>query len=90
MSSRDADSDEIGVRLTMRQLMIVIAVIGTALGLLIQVPFLVVAGLDAILLGFAFYKVVLLPRRVRFAVLTVIAVVMLGIIIGLLHPIVVK
>ncbi len=89
MSSSGADDDEIDVRLTIRQLMIVIAVIGTVLALIVQVPLLVVAGLDAILLGFGFYKVVHLPPARRLALLTVIAVVMLGIIIGRLHPIVV-
>jgi hypothetical protein len=89
MSSRSsektgAEGDEIEVRFSIRQMMIAIALIGVALGLVIQVPFLVVVGLDAILLIFAFYKVVRLPLPMRIALLLVIAFVMLGICVGLL------
>ena len=89
MSSRNpektgAEGDEIEVRFSIRQIIVAIAVIGVALGLIVQVPFLVVTGLDAVLLGFAFFKIVRLPRG-RSILVTVIVFVILGVILGLLR-----
>jgi hypothetical protein len=67
--------DEIEVRLTVGQMMLGIGVFGVVLALLVQIPILVVGGLDGILLGFGLYKVAKAPAPVR---LILIAIVFVG------------
>jgi hypothetical protein len=73
-----AGDDEIEVRFTVRQMMIAVAVIGVILALLVQIPFLVVFVLDAVLLSFSLYKVAKAPAPLRLILVMAIAFVGLG------------
>ena len=73
-----AGGDQVEVRFTVGQMMIVIGVIGVVLALLVQIPVLVAVVLDAILLGFGVYKVAKAPGPVRLILVIVIAFIGLG------------
>jgi hypothetical protein len=89
------DSDDIAVRFTIRQMALGIAFIGVILALAVQAPCLLVAGGDAVLIGFGIYKLarVLLatdrpgdetpwpPMWFRIAIATALATLVLGLLI---------
>jgi hypothetical protein len=91
------DREDLAVRFTIRTMTIAIAVLAVILALAVQVPWLLVAGGDAILVGFGIYKLgralALGPYRpedetpwppvwLSLAVAVILAVVVLGLLIG--------
>jgi hypothetical protein len=70
------------MRFTVGQIMLVIGVLGVVLAILVQVPLLVVAVGDGILLGFAVYKVAQTPRPLRLILAIAFALVVWGVCIG--------
>lgn len=105
MTTIGPGSDDIVMRFTIRQVMIGIAVVGIVLALAVQVPYLLVAGGDAILVGFGVYKIALALRPARYrpgdepprppvwfriAMAMLLGIVLLGVLIGWLCPVVVE
>jgi hypothetical protein len=94
------DRDDIAVRFTIRQMTIGIAVIGVVLALAVQVPRLLIAGLDVVLIAFGSYKlgrtmglvkhgngVMRSPAWFRILVAVSVLIPLLGVVIGLLFPV---
>jgi hypothetical protein len=94
------DRDDTAVRFTIRQMTIGIAVIGVVLALAVQVPRLLIAGLDVVLIAFGIYKlgraVGLVkhgngmmgpPAWFRIVVAVSVLILLLGVVIGLLFPV---
>jgi hypothetical protein len=97
------DPDDIVMRLTLRQAMIGIAIVGVVLALAVQAPRLLVAGGDAVLIGFGVYKLARLLRLERYrpddeppwppvwfriAMAMLLGIVLLGVLIGWLCPVI--
>lgn len=101
MEPSGPNPDDIALQFTIRQMAIGIAVIGVILALAVQVPRLVLAVGDVILVGFGSYKVARAvlakdapadeppwpPVWFRIAIAMVLAVMLLGILIACLFPV---
>jgi uncharacterized membrane protein len=94
------DRDDTAVRFTIRQMTIGIAVIGVVLALAVQVPRLLIAGLDVVLIAFGIYKLgqalglvkhgngmMRPPAWFRIVVAVSVLILLLGVVIGLLFPV---
>jgi hypothetical protein len=103
MKTNGPDSDDVMTRFTIRQAMIGIAIVGVVLAVAVREPCLLVAGGDAVLIGFGVYKVARALRLERFrpddeppwfppwlrmAMAMLLWLTLLGVLIGWLCPVV--